>query len=89
MGIKNLINRYINIILFTLNKLLEILIKNYYNTAESKYIFEKLISTRQTFRRNILLLSDKPIFDIRTDDEIPEYYLILKIEILLFSKGIE
>jgi hypothetical protein len=46
IGINNLINRYINTVLFTLNKLLEILVKSYYNTIESKFI-----SVRRIFRK--------------------------------------
>jgi TAG lipase/steryl ester hydrolase/phospholipase A2/LPA acyltransferase len=67
IGINNLINRYINTVLFTLNKLLEILVKSYYNTIESKFI-----SVRRIFRKNILLLSNKTIFDMK-------YIRILKI----------
>ena len=57
MGTKDLIERYINSTLETLDALLDVSAKTKCEPQESKYILEQLLSTRQAFGRSALLLS--------------------------------
>lgn len=62
VGTKDLIERYINTALQTLNGLLEVSAKAKCDGMESKYILEQVLSSRQAFGRSALLLSGGATF---------------------------
>lgn len=62
IGTKNLIERYINSTLSTLDALLDVSAKAKCDGLESKYILEQVLSSRQAFGRSALLLSGGATF---------------------------
>lgn len=62
IGTKDLIERYINSALETLDALLDVSAKSKCDGFETKYILEQILSTRQAFGRSALLLSGGATF---------------------------